>query len=56
MPNIQLPPKQISCEEFLRASDHPTVRNALGRYDRGDINYIEALEICAVALLMELNG
>lgn len=53
MADIQRSAKQISCEQYLRASGHPVVDQALKRYDRGDINYIEALEISAVALLGE---
>lgn len=42
---------KISAEQYLRSSDHPVVSDALGRYDRGDIDYIQALERIAVVLL-----
>lgn len=50
------PVPTISHYEFLRAHDHPTVRDALRRYDRGDFAYIDALERIAVALLSEIDG
>jgi|GEM_PF-6596083 len=45
------PAANISMETYLRAAGNPIVDDALGRYDRGDIDYIQALERIAVQLL-----
>lgn len=41
----------LNHEQYLRASAHPIVRESLARYDRGDIDYINALERIAVYLI-----
>jgi len=39
--------------QYLETSNHPIVKEAMGRYKRGDIDCIEALERIAILLLRE---
>ena len=41
----------LSPEQYLRASNNAYVQEIWARYDRGDFNYIEALELIAVEAL-----
>lgn len=45
----------IKHEQFLRLSENPFIKDTLGRYDRGDIDYIQALERIAVNLLAQIE-
>lgn len=45
----------ITHEQFLRLSENPIIRDTLARYDRGDIDYIQALERIAVNLLTQIE-
>jgi uncharacterized protein (DUF849 family) len=50
-----MPTPDLSHEQYLRLSENQTVRDALGRYDRGDLDYIQALERMAVRLLEQVE-
>lgn len=45
----------IKHEQFLRLSENPFIKDTLGRYDRGDIDYIQVLERIAVNLLTQIE-
>jgi len=46
-------PSNISIGEYLEQSNDPVIKDTLGRYKRGDIDYIEALERIVILFLAD---